>query len=285
MSDWQRYSDLHQPHTVVGDLRVLPQVYSPQLENHRDVLVWLPPSYGSGERRYPVIYMHDGQNLFDAHTSYSGEWQVDETLTTLAPEGLEAIVVGLPNAGQARSLEYNPYHFAEMPDLMGRGADYMRFLVETIKPLIDADFRTQPESSHTAIAGSSMGGLISLYGFLMYPQVFGLCGAFSTAYWFGDRKLTHDVLNRATGHGKVYLDVGTREGDIFDGRWSTWKVRSDDPHESYVEGVLELRDALLKQGYRSGENLLYVEEADAPHHESAWTRRLPSALRFLLGNG
>jgi hypothetical protein len=113
MSNWQRYIDLHQPHTVVGDLRVLPQVHSPQLGNERDVLVWLPPSYAQGERRYPVIYMHDGQNLFDAHTGYSGEWGVDETLTALAPEGLEAIVVGLPNAGQARSLEYNPYHCSE----------------------------------------------------------------------------------------------------------------------------------------------------------------------------
>jgi predicted alpha/beta superfamily hydrolase len=282
MSNWQHYSDLHQPHTVVGDLRVLPEVYSPQLENHRDVLVWLPPSYGSSDRRYPVIYMHDGQNLFDVQTSYSGEWQVDETLTALASESIEAIVVGLPNAGQARSLEYNPYHFAEMPDLMGRGADYLLFLVETIKPLVDADFRTQPGATHTAIAGSSMGGLISLYGFLHFPQVFGLCGAFSTAYWFGDRGLAADVRTLATGQGKVYLDVGTREGDIFDGRWSTWKVHSDDPHESYIEGVHELRDGLLVRGYQDDKSLLYVEEADAPHNELAWARRLPSALRFLL---
>jgi predicted alpha/beta superfamily hydrolase len=282
MSNWQRYSDLHEQHTVVGDLRVLPQVESPQLGNHRDVLIWLPPTYAAGDRRYPVIYMHDGQNLFDAQSGYSGEWQVDETLTALAAEGLEAIVVGLPNAGQARSLEYNPYHFAEMPDLMGRGADYIRFLVETIKPLIDADFRTLPDAAHTTIAGSSMGGLISLYGFLLYPQVFGLCGAFSTAYWFGGCSLLPDVQARAEGRGKVYLDVGTREGDIFAGRWIDWKVRSDDPHESYVEGVQDLRDALLARGYRPGENLLYVEEADAPHHESAWARRLPNALRFLL---
>ncbi len=279
---WENYSEHVAQHTVVGDLRVARDVYSPQLDNRRDVLVWLPPSYTTSQRRYPVIYMHDGLNLFDRFTSYSGEWQVDETITTLALEDprYEAIMVGLPNMKEKRGVEYSPYDYELFGVHMGgQGDSYVRFIIETVKPLIDHDFRTRPETVATGIAGSSMGGLISLYGFLRYPQVFGLCAAFSTAYWFGDNSLLRATRERATGHGRVYLDVGTKEGETLL-NWT--QIPPEQTDAAYCDGVRALRDALLAGGYAEGNTLLYVEEEGALHREAAWARRLPTALRFLL---
>ncbi|MCA9913627.1 MAG: alpha/beta hydrolase [Anaerolineae bacterium] len=283
MADWQRYTELVPRHTVVGDLRIRHDIHSPQLDHQRNVFVWLPASYASSDRRYPVLYMHDGDNLFDALVSYSGEWRVDETMTALSQEGYEAIIVGLPNAGTERASEYDPY-----PDYAGRetkGKNYIRFLVDTIKPMIDAEFRTLPDVSHTGIAGSSMGGLISLYGFLTEPKTFGFCGAFSTAYWFGFSGLVQTIQEHANGHGKIYLDVGTQEGATLDYWMERYRMNIVDTHAEYVRGVRELRDELQKQGYTLGENLRYIEDEGAIHREEAWAKRLPDALRFLLPKG
>ncbi len=182
MNNWMPYAEYRQgaAHTVQGTVLALPQLWSPHLQNARDILVYLPPSYETNpERRYPVLYMHDVQNLFDAHTSYAGEWQVDETLEALSRAGLEAIVVGVFNAGEQRRIEYNPFPSRFGP---GKGEAYLRFLVETLKPLIDADFRTRPERPYTGLMGSSMGGLISLYGFFNFSDTFGLAGVMSPAF-------------------------------------------------------------------------------------------------------
>jgi len=279
VTTWQDYTANRTQHSVVGDLRVYATLYSPQLDNTRNVLVWLPPSYAQGERRYPVLYMHDGDNLFDSFTSFVGEWQVDETLTALGAEGYEAIVVGLPVSGADRLKEYNPFRSATEVRWDGRGAAYIDFIVDTVKPLIDQDFRTQPDAANTGLAGSSMGGLISLYGFLTRQDVFGLCGAFSPAYWFGKNGLRETVREQARGTGKIYLDVGTQEGSTL----SRWVNSNIDPNRLYMEGVRELRDDLLSHGYELSRSLLYVEEEGAAHREDAWARRLPGALRFLLG--
>jgi predicted alpha/beta superfamily hydrolase len=274
MHNWLDYTDTVDTHSVVGTLKVLKDFHSPQLDNARDVLVWLPPSYAGRDRRYPVLYMHDAQNLFDAGTSYVGEWMVDETMTALADEGLEAIVVGLPNQSNARALEYNPYP-------PGLGAAYVAFLADTVKPLIDGAFRTLPAAAHTGVAGSSMGGLISLYAFLMRGDVFSTCGAFSTAYWFGENGLLRTIAGQAGAPGHIYLDVGTAEGEVT----HNWGLSPDleTGHRDYVQGVRDLRDALLERGYRAGDSLLYVEDEGAIHRECAWAARLPTALRFLLG--
>ncbi|MDX2159980.1 MAG: alpha/beta hydrolase-fold protein [bacterium] len=281
MSAWKPYSLT--PNTVVGDLRVWERLYSPQLDNDRNVFVWLPPGYDLDTAHYPVIYMHDGQNLFDAHHSHSGEWQVDETMTTLANDGLPAIIVGLPNMNEMRGIEYSPYDFT-MQDQRhsGRGDAYIGFVTETVKPLIDSHFRTRPEPAFTGIAGSSMGGLISLHGFLTRRDVFGLCGAFSTAYWFGENALLQTAVRLADGTGRVYLDVGTREGETL--TWFFPNLPPVDLDMAYVDGVRALRDALLTAGYAEGDQFMYLEEEGAPHHESAWARRLPAAMRFLLAS-
>ncbi len=275
---WHAYGN-DTPHTVVGDLRRLRGLYSPQLDNERDVLVWLPPDYNTSTRRYPVMYMHDAQNLFDAATSYVGEWQVDETMLRLFDEGYAAIIVGLPNMNEKRRIEYSPYDYQlQGQHITGQGAAYIQFIVETVKPLIDTTFRTLSDAAHTGIAGSSMGGLISLYGFCMYPAIFGFCGAFSTAYWFGGDSLLNTVRHHATGKGRVYLDVGSREGETL----RLWTPDSADLDADYVQGVRQLRDALLQNQYQLGQSLLYVETEGAVHNEGAWAARLPGALRFLL---
>ncbi len=279
---WESYTATREQYTVVGDLRLQRDLYSPQLDNARDLLVWLPPGHDTSERRYPVIYMHDAQNLFDAVGSYSGEWQVDETMTQLCAEGMPAIIVGIPNSGNNRRSEYNPYNnpaSANEALLIGRGEEYLRFVIDTVKPLIDATFKTNPAPDTTGIAGSSMGGLISHYGFLKYPEVFGFCGAFSTAYWFGNEGLLKTTHMTAQGVGQIYMDVGTQEGPTL----AYWlPVDTPDLHDEYVRGVQALRNSLIAGGYRSGVSLLYVEETGAMHNETAWARRLPSALRFLL---
>jgi predicted alpha/beta superfamily hydrolase len=240
----------------MGTLKVLPDVFSPQLDNRRDVLVWLPPSYAEGQRRYPVIYMQDGQNLFDRATSFAGvEWQVDETLTALSREGLEAIVIGLNHAGEARTAEYSP--FAGRPP--GRGEQYVEFLTGTVKPMIDQTFRTLPDRDHTGLFGSSMGGLISLYGFFRRGDVFGWVGAMSPAFWVTGGAIYALVRQSAFVPGKIYLDHGSRENSA------------------------ERMAALLREkGYQPGRELLYVVEEGGEHNEAAWARRLPAALRFLL---
>lgn len=285
MADWQDYTHGREIHTVTGALKVLPDVFSPQLHNQRDILVSLPPSYAaSTARRYPVIYMHDGQNLFDEHTSYSGEWGVDETLAALAAEGLEAIAVGIPNMGDDRIHELSPFH--NPPESDGRGDAYLRFIIDTVKPLIDADFCTLPGRETTGLLGSSMGGLISLYGFLRFGEVFGLAGVFSPALWFGERAIFPFVEKSPFIPGRIYMDVGTSEGlNLFgpveddDGQCSVEMLAFS---SAYQTDVNHARDLLLTKGYTPNDNLRYVVAPGDMHHESAWARRLPDALRFLL---
>lgn len=279
MNGWHDYTAGAAAHTVTGTLLRRSGFPAPRGKGTRDLLVWLPPGYDSGDRRYPVVYMHDGQNLFDAHTSYSGEWQVDETMTALHDEGLDAIIVGLPNAGENRRFEYSPYPVQwDGARYEGYGDAYVAWLIDVVKPQVDSAFRTLPDVAHTGIAGSSMGGLISLHALIMRPDAFGFCAAFSTAYWLGENALRRTIEGQGSGHGRVYLDVGTREGDTLRG----WNLLTDDLDAAYVAGVRELRDALLLTGYSPDSTLVYLEDEGAAHRESAWARRFPAAMRWLL---
>jgi predicted alpha/beta superfamily hydrolase len=264
--DWQNYPppDDGIEHSVVGTVRVLKDVESPQLGNTRDLYVYLPPSYDSSDRRYPVVYMHDGQNLFDRATSFAEEWQVDKTLEMASAEGLETIVVGVPNTGKARIHEYSPF---TDPRGGGSGDHYLEFLVDTIKPIIDADFRTLPHRLTTGIAGSSMGGLISLYGFFKRPDIFGFAGVMSPALWFAKRAVLRFVERAPFVDGRIYIDCGTLEG------------------YTEVQDVKRLRDVLLDKGYRERRDLFVVIEKGAGHDERAWARRLRKELQFLLRRG
>jgi predicted alpha/beta superfamily hydrolase len=275
--NWEDYTAQKPPgaHTVVGNLKILKRLWSPQRRNRRDILVYLPLSYTQGDKCYPVIYMHDGQNLFDQATSFAGEWQVDETMEALSLKGYEAIVVGIPNMGHQRLDEYSP--FPEPRHSQGQGEPYLDFMLETLKPLIDQQLRTLPDRAHTGIIGSSMGGLISLYAFFRYPEVFGFVGAMSPSLWFA-RGMIFSYLEEASfTPGKIYLDTGTLEKtDFVTDRLLSARLS---PYRTSVQAMVDL---LYHKGYRPGHNLLYVEEEDGLHNEAAWARRLPEALQFLL---
>ncbi len=266
MAQWRNFQQ-GQPHTVVGTLLVCEGVFSPQLNNSRLLFVWLPNSYTERtNKRYPVLYMHDGDNLFDAYRSFAGEWRVDETLTILEDEGLEAIVVGIPN-NEHRMEEYSPYADKRIKLKQGKGNDYLRWIIDTIKPLIDQDFRTLTDVAHTGIMGSSLGGLISLYGFLKHPDVFGFAGVMSPAHWVGNGQIVEMITQAQQPTGKLYMDIGGKEG------------RSG---LSYMQAVRRMADTLKQKGYIDGETLSYVEDEQGSHNEDAWAYRLPDALRFLL---
>jgi predicted alpha/beta superfamily hydrolase len=277
---WRAYGDVYNNGhrgRISGDIRVAPAFYSPQLDNQRDILVYLPPSYNHSQRRYPVVYMQDGQNLFDNATSFAGEWGVDETMERLAhEEGLEAIIVGVPNTGPQRADEYSPFRERRLGG--GRGDDYLRFLVETLKPRIDADFRTRPDRRHTGLFGSSLGGLITLYGFFRCSSVFGFAGIMSPSLWFGGEAIFDYVEQAGYTPGKLYLDTGTREyGEAQQGR-----LHRATASRRYYGSVRRLKGILVRKGYRPVRDLMHVEEKWAGHNESSWARRLPLALRFLL---
>jgi predicted alpha/beta superfamily hydrolase/uncharacterized protein involved in tolerance to divalent cations len=276
--NWRPYFEVYPRgrHTVAGDVRIVQGFESPQLDNRRDILVYLPPSYQGSIRRYPVIYMHDGQNLFDAATSYAGEWYADETMEELADEGIEAIIVGIPNMGERRFHEYMPFPEPNLQD--AQGDVYVTFIADALKPVIDRDFRTLPDPASTGIAGSSLGGLISLYAMFRRPDVFGLAGVFSPALRWGRRGIFAFMQQAPFAQGKIYLDVGTAEGIGLAAGHSSQQTFA----YQYMNQVRKMNALLLKKGYRAGENLLYLEAEGGIHHESAWARRLPDALRFLL---
>jgi len=266
--------------------RTLRSVWSPQRRNRRNVDVYLPRSYRTDvERRYPVVYMHDGQNLADPHIAFAGTWDLEATLDRLEANGLEAIVVGVHHAGEDRILEYSPF-----PDARHSGGEadaYLAFLAETLKPRIDRLFRTRVERSATSIVGSSMGGLVSLYAYFRYPSVFARAGVMSPSLWFGEHAVLDFIEDARTPRGRVYLDVGVLEG------------------ASTLRDVRRLGRLLLRKGFardrrarkerkshmgaeRRGTwiddkpRLRYVEDHAGRHQEAAWARRLEGALGFLI---
>jgi predicted alpha/beta superfamily hydrolase len=245
------------------DIRTFRNVWSPELRNRRSIDVYLPPSYSTSRRRYPVVYMQDGQNLSDPAQAFAGTWQLPRAIRGLASEGVEAIIVGIHNIGTGRAVEYSPFRDSRHGG--GRGHRYVQFIARTLKPRIDRRFRTDPGRESTVIGGSSLGGLIALYAFIRHARLFGRALVMSPALWFGDRRV-FPFVDRSTvpPRSRLYVDVGT------------------------AEGVQALRDArrlhrlMVAIGYGPA-NLRYFEAEGAPHAESAWGERLPDALRFLLG--
>jgi predicted alpha/beta superfamily hydrolase len=237
------------------------EIWSPQLRNHRYIDVYLPDSYGDERRRYPVVYMQDGQNLSDPAIAFAGQtWHLHEGITWLAGRGIEPIVIGIHNT-PARLSEYSP--FADARHGGGDGDRYTRFLIDTLKPRIDGDYRTRKDRDATAIAGSSMGGLISLYAFFRRPSPFGLAAIFSPSIWFGGRRILGYVEQARQTRGRLYIDTGTSEG------------------MGTLKNARALNRLLRRKGYRK-DSLRYAEAEGHQHREADWAWRLPQALEFLL---
>ena len=245
-----------------GSFATLPDVESSELGNRRDLTVWLPPGYARSERRYPVIYMHDGQNLFDPRLSYAEPWRVDRAMEHAAKRVGDAIVVAIPNRGMERIDEYSP--FVDSRAGGGKGDRYLDWIVGTVKPLVDDRFRTRPDRAHTGMAGSSMGGLITLYGYLRDPSVFGLVGVMSPSLWFAGRSIFSTLRASPYVPGRIYLDIGAREG------------------AKALDDARDMRDALVAKGYALGRELRWVEDPRGRHNEVDWGRRFGEAVTFLL---
>ncbi|UHQ56854.1 MULTISPECIES: alpha/beta hydrolase [Microbulbifer] len=248
-------------HTVAGNVQILSPVTMDSLGRQRTIRLYLPPGYSDGDRRYPVLYMHDGQNLFDNATAYAREWGVDETLNRLAAEtGLELIVVGIDHGNERRIHELVPFDHPEYGPAEGQA--YLEFIVNQLKPLVDARFRTLPDRLHTAIMGSSLGGLMSHYALLQHPETFSRAGVFSPAYWIAPQ---FHALARDTARGddtRLYLLVGGAEGDEM------------------VQGYRDMERLLGQQRPAGSWRARLVEGAG--HNEAFWREEFARAVRWLF---
>ena len=232
----------------------------PQLKRTRRIWIYLPDSYASTSKRFPVIYMHDGQNLFDDATAYSGEWGIDEYLDSLGKDANQCIVVGVDNGGTKRMNEYCPYDFSlegiapGHPHNKAEGSEYVDFIVKTLKPFIDKKYRTVKNKANTSIAGSSMGGLISLYAILKYPKVFGAAGVFSPALWIAP-KIFEDIKSKGKKvSSNIYFYAGKQE-DV--------RMAPD---------MLRAYEAMAKV---SKSKMQAVIRDDGKHNEKTWRNEFP----------
>lgn len=264
-----------QPHTLTGDVRLHKDFHSKILNNDRHVIVYLPPGYDANQnKRYAVFYMHDGQNLFDGATSFIAgqEWRVDETAQALIESGKiePLIIVGVYNTGTERVNEYTAVRDAKYK-AGGKGDLYGRFLVEELKPFIDSTYRTKKDAKHTGLGGSSLGGLISLYLGLKYPNIFTRIAVVSPSVWWADNEIVQFTKNESRKPAlRIWLDVGTKEG------------RDDKEARSTVDGARMLKRVLIEKGWQEGKDFRYLEAAGAEHNEKAWAARTAAILEFLF---
>jgi CubicO group peptidase (beta-lactamase class C family) len=264
-------------HTVTGNVQIHRQFHSRFLGRSRDVWVYLPPGYQADRaRRYPVLYLQDGQNVFDVATADGGvEWKVDETAEGLIrnKEIVPLIIVGVANTGEYRIDEYSPVLDPRVS--AGGEADlYGRMLVEEMKPFIDAHYRTLPDAAHTGLGGSSLGALVSLYLGMKHPHVFGKLACLSTSVEWGEGVLGRMVRDLpAKLPLKIWLDTGTAEAyDPASG-------------QAIVEQQRKFRDMLIAKGWKLDTDLKYFEAVGAGHEARAWAERVAPFLRFLFPAG
>jgi predicted alpha/beta superfamily hydrolase len=239
----------------------------PGLDRERRVQVYLPPGYATSTKRYPVLYMHDGQNLFDDKTSFAGEWGVDESLDLLAKKkGLEIIVVGIENGGEKRINELKPWDHPEHGK--GEADAYLRFIVEVVKPWADKQYRTLPDRAHTGIMGSSLGGLTSWYAGFKYPQVFGRLGVFSPSYWSAPQAYELEPTVRLPADTRMYQLTGGKEGDVKAGDKTVANSEQMEAKLRHDQPNLRLRSVLDPEGQ---------------HNEKFWRAHFPAAVSYLFG--
>jgi enterochelin esterase-like enzyme len=250
-----------------GQLRKHEQFRSRFLRNQRDLMVYLPPGYDEQPwRHFPVLYLHDGQNLFDGTTSFipGQDWHVGQTADTAISNGEvePLIIVGMYNT-KARIREYTP---TWVPKLGGGRADrYAKFLIQEVKPFVEGEYRVLAGPQHTGIGGSSLGGLVSLYLGLKHSSIFGRIAALSPSVWWNQRIMLRFAASAAVNpRPRIWLDIGTREGPRI------------------VQDVEHFRDVLIRKGWQLGVDLHYERVEGAEHNELAWALRVAPFLRFLF---
>ena len=244
-----------------GQVVITEAFASPQLNNSRKLRIYLPPSYAeNAAKRYPVLYMHDGQNLFDAKTAaYGVEWGIDETANRLISQGAmdEIIVVGIDNSPD-RMAEYTPC--CDPKHGGGKIDAYQAFVTDTVKPHIDRTLRTLPGRATTAIMGSSLGGIASVMIAQRQPQVFSMAGGVSSSFWWNEGNMLAEPTARVPV--KFYLDAGTRDDGL--------------------EGTAAMRDAMLKLGYQTGADLMFYADEGGIHNEKSWAARVDKPLTWFF---
>jgi predicted alpha/beta superfamily hydrolase len=241
----------------------------------RPILVYLPPGYAAAPEPLPVLYLQDGQNLFDPATSFAGSWHAERACDRLARLGRPVVAVGIPNAGLSRIHEYAPFRDRRYGG--GGGEAYLTWLTQRVQPLVERSFRVRRGPEATGIAGASMGGLISLHAYARVPHRFGVVGAMSPSLFFGEEALTRQFESHSLVPGRVYLDVGTLEGRRNRRRKTPPKSPS-----GAMKRLRRLRRAFEKHGFRRGVDLEWLEEPGGRHDEAAWSRRLPGMMEFLF---
>lgn len=269
---WKDDFTIEQKHTASANVKIIDTAFfMPQLNRYRRIWMYLPSGYTSSQKHYPVLYMQDGQNLFDEATGAYGEWGVDEIMDSLlASKKQECIIVGIDHGGNKRMNEYNPYEFIleggtyASQKFLPEGDAYIDFLTQTLKPFIDKHYRTLPSKENTIIAGSSMGGVISYYAALKYPGVYGKAGIFSPAFWTATKlaALTDSISNKVSA--KFFFYMGGQEG------------------EKNITLMDEMTDKL---GTNSGSMIYSVTDAGSKHNEAAWHKWFAEFYNWMMADG
>lgn len=250
--------------TATSTVQIMDTAFQMQkLGRTRRIWIRLPRDYDHSRRQYPVLYMHDGQNLFDRATSYAGEWGVDEALDSLGIGKNDLIVVGIDNGSEKRLSEYSPYDFRIQgsTEIKGEGTIYAHFLVNELKPYIDKHYRTKRGRKFTFMAGSSMGGLISFYTALQYPKTFGRIGVFSPSFWIS--KTIYEDIDRlgARFQSRIYFFAGLQESP------------------SMVPDMLRVFERIRP---KSKVPMTVVIRSEGKHNEATWQAELPLFFQFLF---
>ena len=259
------YPDKPKPYTASPQVRIIDTSFAiPQLNRKRRIWIYLPKGYASANKAYPVLYMHDGQNLFNEQTAANGEWGVDECLDSLQKQtGKECIVVAIDNGGDKRLSEYTPYDFNYNKNIVkAEGKLYVDFIVQTLKPFIDNKYRTKKSAEFTSIAGSSLGGLISYYAIIQHPDVFGSAGIFSPSFWLSQKVFTDTEQFATKLNSKFYFYGGNKESTTM------------------VSDIKKVTTLLGKKNdnYR----ITTLVDPNGLHNEQNWRREFAAFYKWLI---
>lgn len=250
--------------TASGNVHLLSENFEMgALQKKRRIWIYLPKDYEDSKKQYPVLYMQDGQNLFDKSTSYTGEWEVDETLDRLGESpGLELIVVGIENGGQERIHEYVPYQLKSYDSRM-EGPAYAKFISQVLKPYVDANYRTIEDRERTGIMGSSLGGLISFYTAMEFEKTFGLAGIFSPSFELIDPEMPKEDIIKPLSQTRIYLMCGDQES------------------EQMALEMQKMAREMKDMGF-DADNIYLDVVKGGKHDEGLWKKEFEAAVRWLF---